>query len=197
MARLGAHGGVAEIAWSPDGRRLAFTAEVDPPRFITGRTRPVSRRGTAKGAGRSGAARPAHHPLGLAMDERVTATTGRTCSSSISPGGSAAPGDRRGLGRRRYRPASRRPHRDFETAGRGRPTPADHLGPRRRHTDGGPREVLAPGGWAQSGLVPDGTGRAGLLRSRAPRRRQPWGSCSAGRCAQASPPVAADLAVGN
>ena len=50
MARLGAHGGVAEIAWSPDGRRLAFTAEVDPPRFIAGRTRPVSRRGTAKGA---------------------------------------------------------------------------------------------------------------------------------------------------
>ena len=50
MARLGAHGAVAEIAWSPDGRRLAFTADVDPPRFIAGRTRPVSRRGTAKGA---------------------------------------------------------------------------------------------------------------------------------------------------
>src|SRR6185312_16561394 len=37
MARLGAHGAVAEIAWAPDGRRLAFTAEVDPPRFIAGR----------------------------------------------------------------------------------------------------------------------------------------------------------------
>ncbi len=34
--RPAAHGGVAEIAWSPDGRRLAFTAEVDPPRFLVG-----------------------------------------------------------------------------------------------------------------------------------------------------------------
>lgn len=30
------HGAVGEIAWSPDGRRLAFTAEVDPPRFLVG-----------------------------------------------------------------------------------------------------------------------------------------------------------------
>jgi Periplasmic component of the Tol biopolymer transport system len=30
------HGSVGEIAWSPDGRRLAFTAEVDPPRFLVG-----------------------------------------------------------------------------------------------------------------------------------------------------------------
>jgi dipeptidyl aminopeptidase/acylaminoacyl peptidase len=50
MARVGAHGAVGEIAWSPDGRRLAFTAEVDPPRFIAGRTRPISRRGSARGA---------------------------------------------------------------------------------------------------------------------------------------------------
>ena len=49
-ARLGTHRAVGEVAWSPDGRRLAFTAEVDPPRFITGRTRPISRRGPAKGA---------------------------------------------------------------------------------------------------------------------------------------------------
>ena len=48
--RVAAHGAVGEVAWSPDGRRLAFTAEVDPPRFITGRTRPISRRGPAKGA---------------------------------------------------------------------------------------------------------------------------------------------------
>ena len=45
MAPTGAHGAVGELAWSPDGRRLAFTAEVDPPRFITSRTRPISRRG--------------------------------------------------------------------------------------------------------------------------------------------------------
>ena len=50
MARSGGHGAVGEIAWSPDGRRLAFTAEVDPPRFITGRTRLISRRGSARGA---------------------------------------------------------------------------------------------------------------------------------------------------
>ena len=49
LARVGQHGAVGEIAWSPDGRRLAFTAEVDPPRFITGGTRPISRRGPAKG----------------------------------------------------------------------------------------------------------------------------------------------------
>ncbi len=30
------HGGVGEIAWSPDGTRIAFTAEVDPPRWIVG-----------------------------------------------------------------------------------------------------------------------------------------------------------------
>ncbi len=45
MARIGAHGAVGEVAWSPDGRRLAFTAEVDPPRFISGKTRPIARRG--------------------------------------------------------------------------------------------------------------------------------------------------------
>ena len=50
MARVGSHGAIGEVAWSPDGMRLAFTAEVDPPRFISGRTRPISRRGPAKGA---------------------------------------------------------------------------------------------------------------------------------------------------
>jgi dipeptidyl aminopeptidase/acylaminoacyl peptidase len=44
--RTGRHGAVGELAWSPDGRRLAYTAEVDPPRFIVGRTRSVWRRGT-------------------------------------------------------------------------------------------------------------------------------------------------------
>jgi dipeptidyl aminopeptidase/acylaminoacyl peptidase len=45
--KVGEHGGVGELAWSPDGRRLAFTAEVDPPRFITGPTAPIARRGPA------------------------------------------------------------------------------------------------------------------------------------------------------
>ncbi|MBI3749093.1 MAG: S9 family peptidase [Chloroflexi bacterium] len=35
------HGSVAEIAWSPGGRRLAFSAEVDPPRFLVGDVPPV------------------------------------------------------------------------------------------------------------------------------------------------------------
>jgi dipeptidyl aminopeptidase/acylaminoacyl peptidase len=42
--RVGEHGGVNELAWSPDGRRLAFTAEVDPPRFLVGPVPPISRR---------------------------------------------------------------------------------------------------------------------------------------------------------
>jgi dipeptidyl aminopeptidase/acylaminoacyl peptidase len=43
--RLGDHGPVRELAWSPDGQRLAFNARADPPRFIIGRTAPISRRG--------------------------------------------------------------------------------------------------------------------------------------------------------
>jgi dipeptidyl aminopeptidase/acylaminoacyl peptidase len=43
-ARTGNHGAVTEVAWSPDGRRLAFTAEVGPPRFLVGPVPPVGRR---------------------------------------------------------------------------------------------------------------------------------------------------------
>jgi dipeptidyl aminopeptidase/acylaminoacyl peptidase len=45
--RPGRHGAVGEVAWSPDGRRIAFTAEVDPPRFLVGRVPPISGRGPA------------------------------------------------------------------------------------------------------------------------------------------------------
>lgn len=48
------YGSVAEIAWSPDGRRLAFTAEVDPPRFLVGRMPPVGA-GPRRRGGRAGA----------------------------------------------------------------------------------------------------------------------------------------------
>ena len=41
--RRGGHGGVGEIAWSPDGTRIAFTAEVDPPRFLVGPVQRVDR----------------------------------------------------------------------------------------------------------------------------------------------------------
>ena len=34
--RTTGYGSVSEVAWSPDGSRLAFTAEVDPPRFLVG-----------------------------------------------------------------------------------------------------------------------------------------------------------------
>ncbi len=53
IPRRRGYGAVAEIAWSPDGRRLAFTAEVDPPRFLVGRVPSVDARSRRRG-GRSG-----------------------------------------------------------------------------------------------------------------------------------------------
>jgi len=43
------HGAVAELAWSPDGTRLAFSADADPPRFLVGDVAAVDR-----SAGRGG-----------------------------------------------------------------------------------------------------------------------------------------------
>ena len=45
--RATGYGSVSEVAWSPDGERLAFTATVDPPRFLVGHVLPAGR----------------HHPL--------------------------------------------------------------------------------------------------------------------------------------
>jgi dipeptidyl aminopeptidase/acylaminoacyl peptidase len=41
------HGAIGELAWSPDGRRLAFTAEADPPRFLVGSTARVDATGSS------------------------------------------------------------------------------------------------------------------------------------------------------
>ncbi len=58
-ARIGDHGAVTEVAWSFDGRRLAFTAEVDPPRFLVGPVLPVGRRRSSSGKAATSAATPA------------------------------------------------------------------------------------------------------------------------------------------
>jgi dipeptidyl aminopeptidase/acylaminoacyl peptidase len=59
LAGRGDHGAVTEVAWSPDGRRLAFTAVVDPPRFIVGPTTPAGRRSPRANAKRAAAETPA------------------------------------------------------------------------------------------------------------------------------------------
>lgn len=43
------HGSVGEFSWSPDGSRLAFTAEVDPPRFLVGPVPAVGARQPRRG----------------------------------------------------------------------------------------------------------------------------------------------------
>ncbi len=68
------HGSVAEVAWSPDGRRLAFTAEVDPPRFLVGRIPPVDTRRRRR-LGRAASAAAVHEPSPLAR--RITRTDWR------------------------------------------------------------------------------------------------------------------------
>lgn len=44
VGRRPGFGSIGELAWSPDGLRLAFTAEVDPPRSIVGDAPPVGAR---------------------------------------------------------------------------------------------------------------------------------------------------------
>ena len=52
------HGSVAEIAWSPDGRRLAFSAEVDPPRFLVGDVPPIGGRRRPRNGGAASTSAP-------------------------------------------------------------------------------------------------------------------------------------------
>ena len=65
--RAAGYGAVGEVAWSPDGRRLAFTAEVDPPRFLVGRSRRSARDPGRTPAADTLAARPTDHPDRLAL----------------------------------------------------------------------------------------------------------------------------------
>jgi dipeptidyl aminopeptidase/acylaminoacyl peptidase len=57
-ARTGNHGAIGEIAWSPDGRRVAYTAEVDPPRFLVGPVPPVRKRRPRSGSKTAAAETP-------------------------------------------------------------------------------------------------------------------------------------------
>ncbi len=156
------HGSVAEVAWSPDGRRLAFTAEVDPPRFLVGRVPPVGRgRARKRGAEiveRAIAACPADYPGRLALGRNgprrpmVAPVRRRHADRCASP-----PGHLRRLGRirpvlgagwtdgrvhrrpgpgRRHAPAAGRLGVDVDGAGRAAPA----AGARRLRE---PRLVLA------------------------------------------------------
>ena len=76
------------------GRRLAFTAEVDPPRFLVGPVPPIGRRPRQ---GAKSAASETPSPLARRItrtdwrwDGEGHSTAGRTCSSSIARGASRA-----------------------------------------------------------------------------------------------------------
>ena len=121
---IGDHGAVGELAWSPDGRRLAFTAEVDPPRFITGTTRPIVA-GAARDRRATTPARPPDHPHRLALGRGGAP---RPLVAPVRPRHArrpAAPGDERRLGRRGHRLAPGRPARSRSRADRG-PEPDLH-----------------------------------------------------------------------
>ena len=95
---------VGEVAWSPDGRRLAFTAEVGPPRFLVeGRRATAGPRRTPAGAG-------------VIAPDRLALGRGRVIVDRwshlfvVAAAGShgRAAGHRRRLGRGRHRLAARR-----------------------------------------------------------------------------------------
>ncbi len=166
FARIGDHGGVTEVAWSPDGRRIAYTASVDPPRFIVGRAPPLRPRR------RAGAKPPAETPSPRAR--RITRTDWRWDGEGhIDRWSHLFVVDRLGWKPRQvttgdwgvsdiaWHPdgrtiafiADRSPEPDLHP----RPTTWTVDVDARKGTGGEPREVLAPGGWASHpAWSPDG-----------------------------------------
>ena len=148
----------ASLAWSPDGTRLAYTAEVDPPRFLVGDVPPIARAGSSKADDDEDADRAADHADRLALRRRrpprsLVAPVRRRDPAWGAGSRSVTAGDW-GVDRDRLEP--RRPDRGVHRGSRpgtGPPAADDHLGRRRRRRRQ-PREVLASPGWAvESGLL--------------------------------------------
>ena len=177
--------------------RLAFTAEVDPPRFLVGPRTPsvVASTATAEGRGRRDADRARRITrIDWRWDEEGHLDRWAHLFVVDAPGGPAAPGDRRRLGRQPTSPGSRTAGPIAFAADRGpeadlRPR-TDDLGRRRRRdprapTATEPREVLAPGGWAT--IRPGLAGRPLARGDRASLEPEPLDDLSPGDPARHRP----------
>ena len=181
----------SELAWSPDGSRLAFTGG-GRPAAVPRRQAPAGRGTTApRGTAGSAPARPPHHPVGLAL-RRASGHLDHWSHLfvvDVRDGLTPAPGDRPATGasrgiawqpgrpdrgvRERSRPASR-------TSGRGRRSGRWTSTRRERRATRGPRA----GRWREPAGVLAGwplDRRRRGPRGRAARRRQPGPARRSGR----------------